>query len=70
MEDLLGRYLSDAERILNEQGERFEIIETSPPQGNRETENRKAEGLLRVIRQDNKNGATILTVCRISDAYR
>ena len=37
MEDLLGRYLSDAEKILTAQGECFEVIETAPPNnpGNR-----------------------------------
>ena len=69
MEDLLGRYLSDAEQILTARGECFEVIETAPPT-NREAEDLKTEGLLRVIRQENKNGVCVLTVCRIPDAYR
>lgn len=69
MEDLLGRYLSDAEKILTAQEACFEVIETAPP-NIRETENPGTDGFLRVIRQEYKNGVCVLTVCRIPDVYR
>ena len=65
MTDLTGRDLAFAERVLDAAGEAYRVVETRPVHHREDP-----EGFLRVIRQQNRDGIAVLTVCRIPDAYR
>lgn len=60
---LLGWKAFDAERFLKERGERVCVRITVP------TVRETVEGSLRVIKQEVRDGAWVLTACRVTDPY-
>lgn len=64
MTDVLGQTLEDALEILTQEGAEWDILFTAPPKGD------PPAGDDRVVRQDERDGRYLLTVCRVPDPFR